>query len=125
MARSRFDILSKGRTKKRGEMNSNERKFADFLDADTDVARWWFEPFSLRLSAPENGGQPARFTPDFLVLRRNGETWVFDVKSGSGYDDTAAGVRIKCAAEQYPLWVFAKANRIPIKQGGGWKIDTV
>lgn len=122
---SRFTILSKGRTKRRGEMNKTETAFSQFLDADKEVVWWKFEPFSLRLSSPENGGQPARFTPDFMVLRANGETWIFDVKSGGGFDDTAAGVRIKCAAEQYPLWIFARAQQQAKKNGGGWKIHSV
>lgn len=121
---SRFDRLSRGRIAQRGEMNKTERRYADALDARIaagEVARYWFEPFSLRLSNPPEG-QPARYTPDFLVLMPDGETFVDDVK-GSGLDDKASVVRAKCAAEMYPLWRFRIVKERTKKAGGGWKVS--
>lgn len=120
---SRFAGLSRGRIAQRGEMNKTERRYADDLDARIaagEITRYWFEPFSLRLSNPP-GGQPARFTPDFLVLMPDGETFVDDVK-GSGLDDNAAIVRAKCAAEMYPLWRFRIVKENRKKDGGGWTV---
>lgn len=122
----RFQHLSKGRIAKRGEMNKTEAKYAAELEERKlagEIVAYWFEPFSLRLSSPE-GGQPARYTPDFLVLMPDGLTVVEDVK-GSGLDDKAAIVRIKCAAEQYPLWKFRIVKAKRVKDGGGWTIKEV
>lgn len=108
----RFKILSKGLRRKRGEMNKTEKAYSEHLDAQIaagEIHSWWFEAVTLRLSRPEQG-QPARYAPDFLVLMPDGVTYLDDVKSG-GFDDFAAGVRIKCAAEQYPLWKFRIVKR--------------
>lgn len=117
---SRFSILSKGLRRQRGEMNATERLYADLLNACPDVNRWWFEPFSFTLSHPETG-QPARYTPDFLVLMNDGITFVDDVKASKGFDDKASIVRLKCAAEIYPLWIWRAVYRLPKKRGGGWE----
>lgn len=121
---SRFQILSKGLVRERGVMNGIEKAYANFLSSDEDVAEWWFEPMSIRLSRPDSG-QPARYTPDFMVLRIDGRTYIDDVKASSGFDDNAAIVRIKCAAEQYPLWIFRTVRKLPKKRGGGWDIREV
>lgn len=123
MKNTRFDILSRGLRRKRGEMNKTEQRYAEWLSADASVYKWWYEPGSLRLSSPTEG-QPARYSPDFLVLMTNGDTYFDDVKSG-GFDDNAAIVRIKCAAELYPLWKFRLVKPIAIKRGGGFSIVEV
>lgn len=117
---NRFQVLSAGLRRKRGEMNKNEARYAEELEADQTVYHWWFQPLTLRLSHPESG-QPAKFTPDFLVLMADGTTYLDDVKSGGGFDDLAAGVRIKTAAELYPLWRFRLVEARKKKDGGGWK----
>lgn len=120
---TRFTGLSKGRIAKRGQRNKTEAKYEETLWADPEVAAVWFEPLSLRLSSPESG-QPARYTPDFLVLMRDGRTYLDDVK-GTGPDDTAAAVRAKTAAELYPLWTFRIAKERRKKDGGGFDIREV
>lgn len=115
--RSRFDILSRGLKRKRGEMNKVEAAYAKHLDelkASGAVHAWWFEPLTLRLSHPQEG-QPARFAPDFMVLLSDGETCIDDVKSG-GFDDNASLVRIKCAAEAFPLWRFRQVRKLSKKE---------
>jgi hypothetical protein len=105
---SRFTQLSKGLVRTRGKMNKSETRYADELAIGKRtgaIADYWFEPFSLRISACESG-QPARYTPDFMVLLPDGRTFLDDVKTASGFDDPAALVRIKVAASEYPLWVF-------------------
>ena len=122
----RYKTLSKGRVAQRGVMNKTEAEYSDMLVAmkrKGDLHEWWFEPVSLRLSHPPNG-QPARYTPDFLLLYPSGRTVLVDVK-GTGLDDAAAIVRIKCAAEQYPLWEFWVVKKKTKKQGGGWKVMEV
>ena len=123
---SRFNILSKGLNRKRGEMNKTEARYATELRTRQmagEIADFWFEPFSLRLSAP-NTGQPARYSPDFLILMPDGLTYVDDVKSG-GLDDNAAIVRIKCAAELFPLWIFRLVKPKRVKDGGGFEVQEV
>lgn len=120
---SRFAGLSRGRIAQRGERNKTESRYELELLADPEIERFWFEPFTLRLSHPPSG-QPAKYTPDFLVLMRDGTTYVDDVK-GSGLDDPAAIVRIKCAAEQYPLWVFRLVKERLKREGGGFDVREV
>ena len=124
---SRFDVLSKGRVTTRGSMNKSEARYADevleFGRASGKVVQWWFEPFSLRLSSPD-AGQPARYTPDFMVLHCDGLTEIIDVKTASHFDDKASLVRIKCAAELYPLWKF-RIVRPNKKIKGGWESQEV
>ena len=122
----RFSGLSKGRTGKRGVMNKTETEFAEVLEAakaSGTIIDYWFEPFSLRLSAPPEG-QPARYTPDFMTLYPDGLTVIDDVK-GSGPDDPAAIVRIKTAAEIFPLWKFCIVKKQTKKNGGGFIIKEV
>lgn len=117
---NRFDLLSKGLRRKRGEMNETERHYANELTADQAVFTWWFQPFTLKLSHPEKG-RAAVYTPDFLVLMQDGTTYVDDTKAKKGFDDYASGVRIKAAAEMFPLWRFRLVRRKSAKQGGGWE----
>lgn len=116
----KHQLLSLGLIRKRGEMNKTETEYADLLATDPAVADFWFEPFSLRLSHPPEG-QPATLTPDFLVLMKDGLTFVDDVK-GTGKDDKASIVRMKCAAEQFTLWQFRICKKQTTSQGGGFKI---
>lgn len=120
---TRFDILSRGLRRARGEMNRTEAAYAQHLDATPGVHRWWFEPFTLRLSHPSSG-QPAKLTPDFLVLMADGATYVDDVKSG-GMNDNAAIVRMKVAAELYPLWRFRLVIARRKRDGGGFECTEV
>ena len=120
---TRFSVLSKGLRRKRGEMNATEAAYAALLEVDDDVYEWWFEPFTLRLSRPAEG-QPAKYTPDFLVLMNDGVTFIDDVK-GSGVDDDASRVRIKCAAEQYQLWRFRIVKKRRVRDGGGFDVTEV
>ena len=124
--RTRFTGLSKGRVTARGEMNRTETQYANELQLRKlagEIVDYWFEPFSLRLSSPP-GGQPARYTPDFMVLMPDGLTLVEDVK-GTGPDDLAAIVRIKSAAERFPLWKFRIVKQRTKKAGGGWDVREV
>lgn len=123
---SRFDVLSKGKTIGRGNMNLTEATYARELDirkAAGEIVAWWFEPLSVRLSSPPMG-QPARYTPDFMVLYPDGLTEIIDVK-GTGIDNEASLVRLKCAAELFPLWRWRLVKKRTKRQGGGWKITEV
>ena len=121
---NRFKILSRGLNRERGKMNKTEAAYSLLLTADESVARWWFEPFSLRLSHPESG-TGARYTPDFLVLMEDGSTYVDDTKAPGKFDDSASIVRIKAAAELFPLWRFRIVKQRRKKDGGGFDLREV
>ena len=111
MAKRRFSRgnrwqQSRGRTQtKRGEMNKTEGRFVtSFLNLEPGLLRFWYEPFSLRLTAPEVG-TGVRYSPDFLALYECGRTVIYEVK-GSGPVNEASMVRAKVAAETFPLWEF-------------------
>ncbi len=126
MAGNRFRILSKGHRSERGKMNKTETRYSELLKAQKlagEIADYWFEPLSLRLSRPAKG-QPARYSPDFLILMPDGTT-IFDDVKGTGIDNEASIVRIKVAAELYPLWVFRIAKERRKRDGGGWDVKTV
>lgn len=116
----RYAGLSKGRIAERGKMNQTEKAYAAVLAQRVlagEIVKWWFEPFSLRLSRPATG-QPARITVDFMILMPDGTTYMDDTK-GTGVDNDAQRVAMKCAAEQYPLWIFRIVKR---QENGGWKV---
>ena len=112
---SRHKILSRGLNRSRGEMNATEARYRDLLETDDSVFAIYHEPFSLRLTHPPKG-QPGRVTPDFMVVMMDGTTYLDDVK-GAGPDDAASIVRMKCAAELYPIWVFRIAKETGRKTG--------
>lgn len=120
--RSRFTILAKGLRRKRGKRNKNEALYELHLANQRDaglIVDWWHEPLSLRLSECD-AGQPSRYTPDFMVLAADGTVYLDDVKAaarrGKTFDDPAALVRIKTAADRYPLFVFRLVR--PVKGVG-------
>ena len=118
--RNRYQILSRGLKAKRGVMNKTEAEWAAVLTQDPDVAQWWFEPLTLRLSHPREG-QPARLTPDFMILLQSGIT-IFDDVKGTGLDDPASAVRMKAAAELFGLWKFRIVKKRTKSQGGGYDV---
>lgn len=121
---NRFAGLSKGLNRKRGERNKTETEYEEtYLIGNPEIATYMFEPFSVRLSHPVTG-MPATYTPDFLIVMSDGLTYVDDVK-GTGPDDPAAIVRLKCAAELFPFWIWRHAKKQAKKNGGGFKITEV
>ncbi len=127
--RTRFTQLAKGLIRKRGQRNKNEAAYEVYLDslkASGSIADYWFEPFSLRLSEADTG-QPLRYTPDFMVLTENGIVYVDDIKAaktkkGVAFDDPAAIIRIKAAADRYPLFVF---RLVRPDRKGGWEFKEI
>lgn len=120
----RFAGLNVGLRRTRGEMNSTEAQYANELEAKRlagEISDWWFEPMSLRLTHPPEG-QPCTFSVDFMVLMNSGLVFMDEVK-GSGIDNDASLVRLKCAAEMFPLWRFRKVKQRSKKAGGGWEVS--
>lgn len=76
--------------------------------------RWYrFEGVKLRLA------DNTFYTPDYCVMRSDGTMEMHEVK-GFWQDD--ARVKIKVAADMYPL-KFIAVKRQAKKNGGGWSIE--
>ena len=127
--RSRFTQLAKGLIRKRGQRNKNEAAYEVYLDSlkgSGSIADYWFEPFSLRLSEADSG-VALRYTPDFMILAEDGTIYVDDIKAaktkkGVAFDDPAAIIRIKAAADRYPLFVF---RLVRSDRKGGWEFKEI
>lgn len=105
-----------------GHQNKTEAAYEDrvlkpALNAG-DIAWYRFEGIKLRLA------DNTFYTPDFAVLRRNGEIEIHEVKGARGIFMDDAKVKIKVAAAQYPF-VFKIVYPRKSSQGGGWDIVDV
>jgi hypothetical protein len=81
-----------------GVMNRLEAEYAALLESERIAGRveWWkFDAVKLRLA------DKTFYTPDFVVLMKNGDLEVHEVKGGFIEDD--AMVKLKVAAETFPL----------------------
>ena len=95
-----------------GEMNKLEADYATHLDLLTlaqyepedAVAKWYYESFKLRLA-----GKRTWYTPDFMVIRNEGQVELHEVKGSFVRDDAA--VKLKVAASTYPEFRFVLATR--------------
>jgi hypothetical protein len=99
-----------------GVMNKTEAAYAGHLAMRKmagEVAWFSFEGIKFRLA------DGCFYTPDFLVMLANGELQVIEVK-GFWTDD--ARVKIKVAAEMYPLR-FVAVKAVAKKNGGGWSYE--
>lgn len=105
---NRFPVRARGVTK-RGTMNLLERRYSDTLTYSKDVVWFKYEAVKLRLA------DGAYFTPDFIVMKADGELQFHEVK---GFWREAAKVRIKVAAEIFPFkFIAVKGSRT------GWQFE--
>ncbi len=112
---ARHKVMALGRLPV-GVMNKTEAEYAAGLDLRMhagEVAWWKFEGVKLRLA------DNTFYTPDFAVMLAGGQLEVHEVK-GHWTDD--ARVKIKVAADQYPLRFIAVTKRSK-KNGGGWDVE--
>jgi hypothetical protein len=110
--RRQHNFLALGRLKT-GAMNKTEAAYeSDLRDAQEqgDILWYKFEGFKLRLA------DNTFYTPDFAVMAKDGVLEMHEVK-GFWTDD--ARVKIKVAAELYPMRFKAVKARAK-KDGGGW-----
>lgn len=108
-------VLALGRLKT-GEMNKTEAAYARHLEglkATGEVAWFRFEGLKFRLA------DGCFYTPDFAVMRGDGAMEAHEVK-GHWSDD--ARVKIKVAAEMYPLR-FLAVRVVAKRNGGGWEVE--
>jgi hypothetical protein len=93
----RFNRLGKGVTYKRGSMNRLESRYAAYLDGlklGGDVLWYAYESVTFTLA------KGTRYTPDFLVMLKDGTLEAHETK---GFWQDAARIKIKVAAEKYPI----------------------
>lgn len=97
-----------------GRMNKLETAYSQLIELErlAGTWQWWaFTPFKLRLAAG------AWYTPDFALLDPLGKLVIHETK---GHWREAAKVRIKVAAELYPMFRFVAVTRQRAKAGGNW-----
>lgn len=98
-----------------GQMNKTEEEYANMLHLRTlagEIIKWEFESVTLKLA------KDCRYTPDFAVWLANGEMEMIDTK-GSGPIDEKSRVKLKCAAEKFPMFHFAIERKL--SRGAGWQ----
>ncbi|MFA5633486.1 MAG: DUF1064 domain-containing protein [Porticoccaceae bacterium] len=101
---------------KAGSMNRTEASYAQLLEARKiagEIAWYRYEGLKLRLA------DNTFYTPDFAVMLADGALECHEVK-GFWTDD--ARVKIKVAADQYPMRFIAVKVRAK-KHGGGWEVE--
>lgn len=100
-----------------GQMNKTEELYAADLQAlkiAGEVVEWFFEAVTFKLAAD------TRYTPDFGVLYADGVLEFVDAKGGGPINPTSL-VKVKCAAEKFPMFRFVIEQKKAKKDGGGWK----
>lgn len=101
---------------KTGQMNKTESEYAQHLEwrkRAGEIAWYRFEGMKFRLA------DNTFYMPDFSVMRSDGVLEMHEVK---GYWMDDAKVKIKVAAEQYPM-AFVAVRKKAKKEGGGWEIE--
>ncbi len=112
----RKDNTRYGKRHKPGEMNQTESAYAEILEARKltgEVVRWEFESITFKIA------DNCRYTPDFAIWLSDGTMEFVDCK-GAGPMDEKSRVKVKCAAEKFPMFVFAIEQKQTKKNGGGW-----
>lgn len=114
-------LYAKGRLKP-GQMNKTEKAYAAWLENEKHAGRvvsYWFE--SLKLKIAEG---TCWLTPDFCVLRPNGDVELHDVKGSPKIWTDDSKVKMKVCATSYPFRVFVVFPRSK-QRGGGWESHEV
>jgi hypothetical protein len=102
-------------------MNGTEQEYARILEVRQRAGGllWYrYEPVKLRLA------DKTFYTPDFLVVAVDMTLELHEVKHARAgqrtYYTDDSRVKIKVAAEQYPMFQFVGATKRARKDGGGW-----
>jgi hypothetical protein len=115
MNNHKINFQALGRLKP-GEMNGTEAEYYHYLELlkrAGEILWYKFEGIKFRLA------DGCFYTPDFVVLLKNGEMEAHEVK-GFWTDD--ARVKIKVAASTYPFR-FIAIKKQSKRDGGGWQIE--
>lgn len=114
-ARKRFQAL--GRLPK-GRMNKTEEEYSKLLERRKqagEILDWKFHPMNVRLAAG------VFYEVDFLVLTADLQVQIHETKGG--YTTDKGQMKIRLCADVLPWFAMFKAQKLPKKAGGGWKIE--
>jgi hypothetical protein len=102
-------------------MNGTEQEYARLLEVRHRAGEllWYrYEPVKLRLA------DRTYYTPDFLVVANDMTLELHEVKHARAgqrtYYTDDSRVKIKVAAEQYPMFSFVGVTKRAKSDGGGW-----
>ncbi len=113
---ARIDNSRYGKRHIAGQQNRTEAAYAETLWARQKcggIISYEFECYTLKIA------DNTRYTPDFAVVLPDGTMEFIDVKGGC--IDPKSIVKIKCAAERFPQFLFVVEQKLAVKAGGGWK----
>lgn len=113
----RSDNTRYGKRHTPGQMNKTEEAYAEQLEIrkfSGEVIRWEFESMTFKIA------KDCRYTPDFAVWLADGSMELVDCKGGGPMDDKSR-VKVRCAAEKFPMFKFVIEKKLANKDGGGWK----
>lgn len=88
-----------------GVMNKQESKFAENLEAlrlSGEILSWMYEPLKLKLA------DRTYYSPDFMVIYPDG---LIEFAENKGHWEDDARVKIKCAAEKFPMFRFVAVDK--------------
>ncbi len=80
----------------------------------------WYRFEGIKLRLADN----TFLTPDFAVMRADGQMELHDVKGARAVFQDDAKVKMKVAADAYPF-IFRVAFPRKAKDGGGWDIEVI
>lgn len=107
-----FNFKARGAMRVPGTMNKTETQYSQHLSLRRhagDIEAFWFEGMTLKLA------QDTRYTPDFVVLRKDGFIEMHDTKGAKkilrkdgsretvAYSQEDSKLKIKVAAEMFPF----------------------
>ena len=113
----RRDNTKYGKRHTPGEMNKTEQAYADGLQLRKlagEIIDFHFEAVTFKLA------KDTRYTPDFSIWLADGSMEFVDAKGGGPMDEKSR-VKVKCAAEKFPQFQFVIEQRLPKRDGGGWR----
>ncbi|MNL43600.1 hypothetical protein D3C87_1661210 [compost metagenome] len=104
---------------KAGERNKTEARYEQDLELRKragEILWYGFEVMTFKLA------DGCRLTPDFMVLTAAFELEAHDCKGSRAVFSEDARVKMKVAAEHFPVRFIAVYPR-KVKDGGGWDIE--
>ena len=102
-----------GRMKK-GRMNNTEFEYSkklELMKQSGEILWYSFEAITLKLA------DDTRYTPDFVVMDRDGVLELHEVKGSPFVFRDDAKVKVKVCAEKFPFRMLV----VYPEKGGGWK----
>jgi hypothetical protein len=105
-------------------MNKLEAAYAQQLERDRRaglIMSWHFEPVKFRLA------NKTTYTPDFMITRTYElrAYWLNGIEfhETKGFWREDARVKIKVAAEIFPMFKFLGITKKRVRDGGGWNVE--